>query len=73
MEPRDVNDLRNITYFQMQLLQAQIEMQAMIAENQHRISIGESIAYGEEAFNSLIEKHGVHHNSFVTQMNEGRY
>lgn len=31
----------------------QCEMQAMIAENQHRLAVGESIAYGEEAFNEL--------------------
>lgn len=60
-------------YFKMKMLQAEIEMQGMIAENQYRISNGESPAYGEDAFNSLIEKHGIHHNNFpfMGEANDG--
>ena len=48
----------------MQLLQAEIEMNAMIAENKKREILGESIAYDEKDFMELIEKYGIHHNAF---------
>lgn len=55
---------RDLLYFKMNMLQAEIEMNAMIAENKWRESIGQTIGYGEDAFMGLIEKHGVHHNAF---------
>ena len=51
-------------YFQMNMLQAEIEMQGMIAENKFCADNGQSVAYGEEAFNALVEKYGIHHNKF---------
>lgn len=53
-----------LVYFKMQLLQAEIEMNAMIAENQHRIICDNQISYGEKEFIALIEKHGIYHNAF---------
>jgi hypothetical protein len=54
----------NLLYFRMNMLQAEIEMNAMIAENKQREVIGESMAYTEEAFMGLVDKYGIHHNAF---------
>lgn len=59
-----MNNEHELLYFKMQLLQAEIEMQGMIAENQHRMICDNQISYGEKEFMGLIEKHGVHHNAF---------
>jgi len=55
---------RELLYFKMNMLQAEIEMNSMIAENKWREMMGNSIAYGEDAFVNLIEKYGIHHNKF---------
>lgn len=55
---------RDILYFQMNMLQAEIEMNAMIAENKQREHLGKSLAYDEKAFMDLIEKYNIHHNAF---------
>lgn len=41
---------------------ATIKAMGMVAENQQRLQHGESIAYNEEAFDSLIREYGIHHN-----------
>lgn len=48
------------------LLEATIEMEAMKAENKIRELSGKSLAYGEDQFMALINKHGIHHNAAVT-------
>ena len=53
-----------VLYFKMQLLLAEIEMNAMKAENQQREAVGDSPTYGEEQFMALIEKYGIHDNNF---------
>lgn len=53
-----------ILYFKMQLLQAEIAMNGMIAENKHREMNGLSLAYTEDAFNHLVDEYGIHHNKF---------
>jgi len=55
---------KELLYFQMNMLQAEINMNGMIAENKQREIKGESPAYVEEDFKSLIEKHGIYHNAF---------
>ena len=55
---------QDLLYFKMNLLQAEIEMNAMIAENKQREALGESMAYTEKDFMELIEKYGIHHNAF---------
>lgn len=37
----------------------------MHAENQHRLSLGHSIAYNENAFQELIEHNGCNHNDVI--------
>ena len=53
---------------------AEIEAKGMEAENQHRlrisvsgmgVSCSNSIAYGKDAFDSLIDKYGIHHNAVL--------
>lgn len=54
----------DLLYFKMQLLQAEIEMNAMIAENKQREIEGKSMAYTEDSFIKLVDKYGIHHNQF---------
>jgi hypothetical protein len=49
--------------FRMRLLQAEIRMQGMIAENRKRESMGFSPAYLEEDFLSLIDEYSIHANA----------
>ena len=53
-----------LLYFKMQLLQAEIEMNGMIAENKQREVEGSAMAYREQAFIDLVDKYGIHHNQF---------
>jgi hypothetical protein len=55
---------RELLYFKMQLLQAEIRMQGMIAENKQRECTGQSMAYVEEDFMALIDEYRIHHNAF---------
>lgn len=57
---------RDLLYFKMCLLQAEIEMNAMIAENKQREYLNQSMAYNDADFMNLIEKYGIHHNAFPT-------
>jgi hypothetical protein len=50
--------------FKMRLLQAEIEMNAMIAENKQRERQGYSLAYTEVDFIELTEKYSIHANAF---------
>ena len=59
-----INHEEEMLYFKMQLLQAEIQMQGMIAENKQREVLGESMAYTEKDFDSLIDEYGIHHNKF---------
>lgn len=59
---------QRIVFTQGIMLQARIEMEGMIAENQYRIHSGQSLAYGEEAFTALIEKYGIHHNALIENL-----
>jgi len=59
-----MNNEQEMLYFKMNLLQAEIEMNAMIAENKQREALGESMAYTEKDFLALVDKHGIHHTKF---------
>ena len=60
----------NIAYINAMVACALIEAKGMEAENQHRMNCGNSIAYGMEAFEGLIEKYGIHHNAVVGSIQE---
>lgn len=53
-------------YVHAMAIAAMIEAMGMQAENQHRLNCGNAVAYGDEAFNALIEKYGIHHNALIT-------
>ena len=59
-----MSDDFELVYFKMNLLQAEIAMNSMIAENRMREIEGASPAYGEDAFKALIDEYGIHHNKF---------
>ncbi len=42
------------------------EVAGMLAENQHRMNCGNSIAYGEEAFQDVIDKSVCNHNAAIS-------
>ena len=54
-----------LLYFKMNMLQAEIEMQSMIAENKHYENMENyEIPYKEKDFMGLMDKYGIHHNAF---------
>ena len=53
---------RELLDFKMRLLQAEIDMQGMIAENKQRTIQGESMAYRHDDFMSLIAEYRIGHN-----------
>ena len=53
-----------LLYFKMNMLQAEIVMNGMIAENKKREIEGKSMAYTEEDFFNIIDKYGICHNNF---------
>lgn len=64
MDNYDINNFGKLVHFQMRMLQAEVTMQAMIAENKQREFLGESVAYGESAFNNLINEYHIGYNDF---------
>ena len=44
---------------------AMIEALSMQAENKQREALGHSMAYDENAFMSVIDKYGIHHNAAI--------
>jgi hypothetical protein len=60
-----MTDEQRLVYTRGILLNAEITMNAMIADNKQREVMGESIAYGEKAFIDLIEEYGIHHNALI--------
>lgn len=59
---------QRLVYVRGRILSAEIEMQAMIAENQERVMNGESVAYNEDAFRALTDHYGLDHNSLITEL-----
>ncbi len=62
------SDVIHTIYTEGILLQARIELEGMIAENQIRQHRGESPAYVEKDFLDLRDKHGIHHNGILTNL-----
>jgi len=50
------------------LLQAEILMQGMIAENKQRKLQGEAMAYVHADFHNLIDEYGVCHNALIVNL-----
>ena len=57
-------------YINAQTACATIEATGMQAENMQRALRGESMAYDEEAFMSVIDRYGIHHNSVMSMFRD---
>lgn len=53
------------SYINAQAVAAHIEALGMQAENAQRVTENKALAYGEEAFASLIDRYGLSHNSII--------
>lgn len=60
----DLAYMSELLYFKMNMLQAEIKMYGMIAENKQREVSGQSMAYSDEDFIKLIDEYRIHHNAF---------
>lgn len=60
-----MSEEQQAAYIIAQSVCAMIEAMGMQSENTQRLHRGESIAYGEDAFNVVIEKYGIHHNAVI--------
>lgn len=61
-----MTDEQKAAYVIAQSVAAFAEIQGMIAVNKERESRGHSLAYSDLAFESVIEKYGLHNNSLIT-------
>jgi hypothetical protein len=52
-------------YISAQAVCALIKAMGMAAENMQRQQLGQSMVYGEDAFNVVIEEFGIHHNAVI--------
>lgn len=55
---------KELLHFRMRMLQAEIEMNGMVAENKQREIEGKSMAYTEQAFLDLIKDHQISDGDF---------
>ena len=63
-------EMKELDYGMAMSIQAMILALGMFSENQQRLRRGESIAYTEKQFNSLIDDLGVHHNKVIQRWND---
>ena len=64
----DTSNIARITYVQGRIVAANIEMQAMVAENNQRLALGQSMAYTDNDFMSLIDEYNLGHNALLTEI-----
>ena len=62
-------ELRDIVYTEGLIMQARIELEAMLVANRQREIEGQSPAYGEKEILALVDKHCIHHNGLITNLN----
>lgn len=72
MNPFDVLAMRQVAYVMSQVASALARIEGMKAENMQREHHGESIAYGEEAFEGVISDFGLGHNAVLTTLSHGQ-
>lgn len=67
-----MNDDLKAAFINAQASMLQVEISGMLAENQHRIACGNSIAYGEDAFIELQKRYEpiLGYNSLVAFINQ---
>jgi len=71
MDSYDIKKLENIAYINSQIACAQATIAGMQATNTERLANGYTVAYGEEEFENVINRFGLHHNSVLTTFNNG--
>jgi len=67
-----MTDEQSVVYTRGLLLQAEIRMQAMFAENMQRFITGASMAYNEQSFLALIDEFMIHHNGLMRNLTNDR-
>ncbi len=60
-----MNENEKAAYVQAQATAALIEAMAMVSENFERYRKGQAIAYNQDAFMSLLDNYGLHHNNLM--------
>jgi hypothetical protein len=63
----DAQDARDLDYGIMQSVRALVTAMGMQAENQFRVQCGRQIAYGEEAFQKVLDDEQMNHNSVISR------
>jgi hypothetical protein len=61
---------QKVAFVNGQIVCAQLELAAMIAENMQRQSLGGSMVYGEGAFMTVMDKYCISHNAITTFFND---
>ena len=59
---------KDVAYVHSQIACAMIEAMGMVADNQQRVSVGESPAWVLAHFLAVIEKYGIHHNAVLSTL-----
>jgi len=60
-----MTDEQKAAYIMGQAAGAMARIAGMQAENAHRVSCGQSVAYGEEAFEKVGQDFIIHHNDVI--------
>lgn len=66
-------ELHSIMYAAATLMQARIELEAMLTANTECAMRGEMPLYKDDQIMELINKHGIHHNGILAMLHPGRY
>lgn len=65
-----MNKEQKVAFIQAQTVCAYATIEGMKAENQHRLSLGQTIAYDEEAFFKVASQYGLEHNQVLLFLGE---
>ena len=60
-----MDEVQKAAYVMAQTACALIEAMGMVAENEQRKALGQSMAYTEDAFVDLPNKYGIHNNATI--------
>lgn len=63
--------LNNQIYTLGMIVGALNETLSMYSENMQREQCGNSMAYGDSAFNEVLERYGISHNQILTNLRNG--
>lgn len=66
-----MNHAARVAFIHAQCVCALARIEGMKAENQHRLSLGHSIAYDEGAFAAVETEYMIGHNAVIEYLREG--